>query len=132
MALIGVGLAMLVETTAYAKPMAPYQEFNLTVQQPWLSAIMNGTKNVEGRLDRGVFTQMNEGDFILWNGVCLVQVTFVAHYPSILEMIIEEGLKHVLPGVSSLDKALAIYNAFYPGHTTDTPALGIGMELVRN
>jgi ASC-1-like (ASCH) protein len=107
------------------------QDFNLTVQEPWFSDIKNGTKSVEGRLDRGVFSQIKAGDQILWNGACLVRVTFVDHYTSIVQMLVEEGLKHVLPGVTSFEKAVAIYNAFYPGQTSNVSALGIGMELVQ-
>jgi ASC-1-like (ASCH) protein len=131
MALILVGVALLVDTVAYAKPPKSPQEFNLTVHQPWLSDIMNGTKSVEGRLNQGIFSQIEPGDFIFWNGLCLVQVTFVDQYPSILQMLVEEGLKRVLPGVNSVEKALAIYNAFYPGRTTNVSAIGIGMALTR-
>ena len=122
---------LMVPVLAYAKPIECYRDFNLTVHEPWLDDIKNGTKDVEGRLERGVFAQIRAGDFILWNSQCLVRVTFVDHYISILQMLIQEGLKHVLPGVDSLEKALAIYNVFYPGQTTNVSAIGIGMELVR-
>jgi len=110
----------------------PYQNFNFTVREPWLSDIKNGTKDVEGRLDRGVFSKIRTGDRILWNGECLVRVTFVDHYTSIVEMLVMEGLKHLLPGVTSFEKAVAIYDGFYHGQTNNTPAIGIGMALVPN
>jgi len=111
-----------------------------------LDAILAGKKTVEGRLARGKFAEYAVGDIVelrrdfrddsgeLQDGPSAqarVRVTAIHWYQTFREMLESEGLSNVLPGVGSLDEAVAEYAKYYsPDEQARYGVLGIVIELV--
>lgn len=83
----------------------------------WMQAIESGKKIVEGRLN-------NEGWHFPRNhilkmkcsgckGMIKVRVLSTKVYNSFRQMLKEEGLENVLPGVSTIDEGVRVYREFY-------------------
>ncbi len=99
------------------------ERFQLKVKNPWYAAISNGSKKVEARLSRGVFTKDRRPE----PGACIeilrtgavpkesINATVIKNidYPSFKELLNAEGLDNVLPGIASLDEGLKVYQTFY-------------------
>ena len=78
--------------------------FKKKVSEPWFTLIKKGKKTVEGRLDKGDFSEMEVGDVVIWsNGDDLksknikTKIKKVTRYKTLYEMIKKERLKNVLP-----------------------------------
>ena len=70
------------------------------VSEPWFTLIKDGKKTSEGRLAKGDFAKMKEGDIVIWkngNKKVKTEITKIVHYKSLYSMIKEERLKNVLP-----------------------------------
>ena len=93
-----------------------------------LNDIIARRKTVEGRLNKGKFSQYNVGDRIslrrdyrdedgvLHDGephAALVEIIAIRHYSTFLEMVEAEGYKRVIPYASSPQAAADEYDAFY-------------------
>ncbi len=84
----------------------------LHVQEPWLGYIKSGVKKVEGRKNKPKYACWGPGDRVkFYNEGDSVVVTLVKliTYPSIAEYLQHEGLKNTLPGISSIQEGLSIY-----------------------
>ncbi len=82
------------------------------VCEPWFSHIKSGLKTIEGRLK----FEIEPGDKLVIKSVddvFEVSVTQVVDYDSFEHMLEMEGLKNVLPGVSSIQEGVRIYRQFY-------------------
>jgi len=93
-----------------------------------LDAIIDGSKTIEGRLNKGKFAQYKVGDEIRLrrdhrnkdgvlqdgeHGAALVQVVAIRNYPTFLAMVTAEGYKNVIPSASSPSHAADEYNKYY-------------------
>lgn len=90
------------------------QTIQLDVQEPYLSFILNNKKTVEGRLNKGKFKDLKEGDILLIgieNKRFLIKRT--TSYKSFREMIRKEGIENVIPDKDNIDDAEAVYYRFY-------------------
>lgn len=88
--------------------------YPFTVQEPYKSLILSGEKTVEGRLNKGKFTDLKIGDILQFEDTWEVfEVIDLSHYPRFQIMLEQEGLKHVLPWIQSIDTGVAIYHQFY-------------------
>lgn len=90
------------------------QEVN--VNKIWFDFIKNGQKTVEGRLNKGKFSNMKIGDIIKFvNGDENVKVKIknITHYKSFENYLIMEGLKRTLPGIKNLNDGLNVYYAYF-------------------
>ena len=87
--------------------------YEINVQEPYFTYLKNGSKKVEGRLNKGKFLEMTVGDEILLNTEVKLEVTNKTTYPSFREMITFEGVKNVIPNAKTLDEAEAAYYKFY-------------------
>lgn len=86
--------------------------FNIHCDDPWFSLIQAGTKPVEGRKKTHSYTKIKAGDQIKFsNGKdsFLADVTEIRDYPSIEKYLEDVTIEKALPGVKSLEEALAIY-----------------------
>ena len=79
-------------------------QFSKHLSEPWFTHIKNGTKTAEGRLNNGVFAQMQVGDVVEWYNnsnkqikKCLTRITHINHYRTFYDMIRAERLMHTLP-----------------------------------
>jgi len=87
---------------------------NISISQPWSNYIKEGKKTIEGRLNKGKFSELKKNDLLSINdGECLVKIKKIIHYKSFEEMLIFEGLRHVLPNVENLAAGVKIYHKFY-------------------
>ena len=92
------------------------QNIQIPLKQPWLNFIKSGQKTVEGRLNKGIFSRLKQGETITFINKKLkleVLVTYIKHYKSFEELLMAEGIKHVLPNVSSINDGVKIYHQFY-------------------
>lgn len=93
-----------------------------------LDAIIDGTKTIEGRLNRGKFAQYEVGDTVALrrdirdrDGVlregepdaARVEVIGLRNYPDFISMVITEGYENVIPYAKSAQEAADEYNKYY-------------------
>lgn len=104
--------------------------FDINVQEPYLSFIINGIKTVEGRLNKGKFLDVKIGDTLRINNAAEFIVAAKNLYPSFKDMISGEGLKNVVPDVDNIDEAVSVYYKFYTKE--DEQKYGVlGIEIIR-
>lgn len=87
---------------------------SINVQEPYHSFILEGRKNVEGRLNKGKFASMNLGDILVLepeNSRFIIIEKNV--YESFREMIEKEGIGNVIPDKNNIDEAVNVYYKFY-------------------
>lgn len=87
------------------------------VSEPWFSLIKNGTKTVEGRLNKGEFSKMKKGDIITWfndkKTPFRTKILSIKKYKSFEDYLRKERLKNTLPGITRINKGVAIYYKFF-------------------
>ncbi len=89
-------------------------EYKSNLDAEWWSAIANGTKTVEGRINEGKFAKMKKDDVIVFvnkdtkEEVCVVVKDTIV-YGNFRDMIVSEGLDNVLPSRSSVDDGVDMY-----------------------
>jgi ASC-1-like (ASCH) protein len=93
-------------------------EHRFTVKEPWFSKIESGDKGVEGRLKKGRFESIKDGDEITWvnrdtNAEVKTVVTEHKTYDNIPDMVKGVGVKKLLPGVKTDEEAVNQYNQYY-------------------
>jgi len=87
--------------------------WRMGLQEEYLKAIAEGRKKVEGRLYDEKRQGIRPGDTIIFENKLMVVVKDVRVYSSFREMLENEGLENVLPGVKSIEEGLKIYRKFY-------------------
>lgn len=90
--------------------------------------IIAGRKTIEGRLDKGKFSQYRPGDQVwlrrdyrdesgrLQEGEvrqALVGIKEIRKYASFTEMTHSENYKHILPAAQSAEAAASLYDKYY-------------------
>ena len=93
-----------------------------------LDDIIAGRKTIEGRLNKGKFTDYKVGDTVslrrdyrdsegvLHDGesnAALVEIVAIRRYQSFLEMVTTEGYRSVIPSANSAEQAAAMYSQYY-------------------
>lgn len=90
------------------------QTIHLKVEEPYLSFILNGQKTIEGRLNKGKFKDLKNGDILV---IGPEEKKFVINnltiYKSFREMLEKEGIKNVIPDKNTLNEAESVYYNFY-------------------
>ncbi|PKA56250.1 hypothetical protein AXF42_Ash011180 [Apostasia shenzhenica] len=87
-------------------------EFELHVQEPFLSQLRGGLKIVEGRCATGDYNRISAGALLLVNKCLLLKVQDIKHYDSFCGMLQVE-LSNALPGVQTIEEGVQIYRKFY-------------------
>ncbi len=87
-------------------------EISLNIQEPYKTFIIKGKKTVEGRLNKGKFSKIKEGDILNLDSVKL-KVLNKNTYTSFKKMIEEEGIKNVTPDKKNIKEAVNVYYKFY-------------------
>ena len=85
----------------------------LNVDEGWFKYILDGTKTIEGRLNKNKFKLMRNGDIIIFNGIIKKEVISVRYYNSFEEYLINEGIDKCLPEVVDINDGINIYREFY-------------------
>lgn len=99
-------------------------KFKKHVSEPWFTLIKKGEKSIEGRLNKGEFSQMNKGDIIEWfnnelnkNGTkkrpFKTEIIDIKKYKTFEEYLKKEKLKNTLPGVNRINNGLEIYYKYF-------------------
>ncbi len=87
------------------------------VREPWFTYLVNGTKTIEGRLNRGNFQHYQVGDYVTFysdsNEEFICEILRRTTYPSIAEYLETEGLPKTLPSISTIEDGVKIYRQFY-------------------
>lgn len=92
------------------------------VQDPWFTHLKDKTKRIEGRLNKGRFRDLREGQVIVFDKVAeptepkdaiLVQIKKIVRYRSFEEYLTQEGLRRTLPAVKTIADGVAVYRRFY-------------------
>jgi ASC-1-like (ASCH) protein len=89
------------------------------LSEPWFSLINLGLKTVEGRLNKGDFSQMKIGETIEWKNDDFKERSFISkivakrEYKSFKDYLETEGLNKCLPGIPSLEHGLSVYYKYF-------------------
>ncbi len=89
-------------------------QHTVEIQQRWFDAIVRGDKNVEGKKGSPKWAEIKQGDSLMF--VSPTQEKFYAtviadprRYSSVADYLINEGLRHTLPGVTTLQDGIDVY-----------------------
>ncbi len=83
----------------------------------WFDKVVSGAKSVEGRLGTPRWKSVVVGT--LWKihnndgRTVTVKVTDIRSYKTIVEYLSQEGLRRTLPGITSLEDGVAVYEKYY-------------------
>jgi len=92
-------------------------DFTFGLKQPWFDYIKNGSKTVEGRLNKGIFSKLKVGDNIIFisNKKLNIKttITYIKKYPNFETMLKSETLEKVLPSVNNINEGVDIYHKYY-------------------
>jgi ASC-1-like (ASCH) protein len=96
----------------------------LTTSEPWLSLIENGQKTVEGRLFKGIVEEFRVNDTIRFfnkmNGKeksVTVKITKLTKYSNFGDLLFNEKLYKVLPGLPNIKCGILVYSKLYKNST---------------
>eukprot|EP00386_Alphamonas_edax_P011330 GDKI01035957.1.p1 GENE.GDKI01035957.1~~GDKI01035957.1.p1 ORF type:complete len:124 (-),score=19.53 GDKI01035957.1:46-417(-) len=98
---------------------SPAKTYREHLSEPWFSVVKSGKKTSEGRLDKGVFAEMQPGDRIdFWHetsGEFSVEVVSKQKYSSFYTMLEGETLGKTLPveHIRTLEEGVNVYYGFY-------------------
>lgn len=113
--------ALIAPSVASAAPPNNYHHqspsIELFVNEPWLSAIRDGKKMVEGRA--GPLEEFSgwigkQARFYSSQQEVIVNVIDVHHYDTLQEFLDAEGWKNAAPHLNSLEETVNAYLQFYP------------------
>lgn len=88
----------------------------INVQNPWFTLIKQGRKTIEGRLNKGQFSRLEVGQTVMWENAgqtVKTKLVRIEKYQSFSDMLVNEGLRHVLPGKKTLKDGIDVYRGFY-------------------
>ena len=104
------------------------------VQEPWFGYIKSGEKTIEGRLNKGSFQELTEGDVVHWKNVDKIiktQIISVHHHNDFEKMLIRHRLFNVLPGVRTYKGGVEVYRKFFsPSDVKKYGVLAIKIKLI--
>jgi ASC-1-like (ASCH) protein len=90
------------------------------LSEPWFSLIKIGAKRCEGRLNKGDFSEMKKGDFIIFENNDFdfprsyrCKITSIHNYISFENYLESESLEKCLPGIDTIEEGVSIYYKYY-------------------
>ena len=93
---------------------------SITIKNPGFEDIKNGFKKIEGRLNKGDFSQMKKGDCIVFinndfefqrSFTC--KITSIHNYDTFKTYLENETLEKCLPGIDTITQGISIYYKYY-------------------
>ncbi len=109
------------------KLLPPYCQ-HIPLKMPYLRAILEGKKTIEGRINSGIMTKIRSNDHVMFfsgDKCCLVKVSQKDTYHTFREMLSSHGVYSCLPGFQEgLDGAVRLYRSF-PGYTEKEERYGV-------
>jgi ASC-1-like (ASCH) protein len=99
---------------------------DIKIDKEWFDAIQNGSKTVEGKKNHGKWAEIVAGTTVRFinattGEIILRKVKSFGEYHGnpnsdpIRDMLLTEGLSHVLPGVTSIEAGVQLYNNLWTG-----------------
>ena len=88
----------------------------INVQNPWFTLIKQGRKTIEGRLNKGQFSRLEVGNIVMWENAgqtVKTKLIRIEKYQSFSDMLVNEGLRHAVPGKETLKDGVDVYRGFY-------------------
>lgn len=73
--------------------------FEANLQPQYMLRVLDGSKTIEGRINRDKWREMKVGDTILFNKKYLFDIVGVRKYDSFKDLLTSEGVGNVLPQV---------------------------------
>lgn len=91
---------------------------NMTIAHPWFDHVQDNRKNIEGRLFKGKFTHLKAGDAIVIHNpentaTIDKTITSIDMFSSFQHALEQIPVKDVLPGITSMEEGVKIYNSIY-------------------
>jgi ASC-1-like (ASCH) protein len=105
------------------------------IDEPWFEHIVEGRKVVEGKLAKGKALQMQVESILHISGnngdVIECHITAIRPYSSFREYLESETLAKTLPGVTTIDAGLEVYQKYYePGLDSKLGVLAIELQFI--
>jgi ASC-1-like (ASCH) protein len=91
-------------------------ELVINVKNPWFNYIKEGRKTIEGRLNKGKFAKFKVGDIVVWENArqtVKTKLVRIEKYDTFSDMLANEGLRHVLPNITTIKDGVDVYRQFY-------------------
>lgn len=133
---LGVGIEFIHE----------YRRFFDTLNEPWFSAISDGRKKIEGRINKKWIAELHELDMIRFERVAppgevvnsdetprnvTVIVRKLKKYKSFTELFDENGLENVLPGKTTYEEGISVYRKWYSAEEEkEKGVIGIFIDVI--
>ena len=100
----------------------------LSLRQEYFDAIKSGLKTVEGRVYSSKFKDLKAGMNIIFSSIktnetIICTVEAINLYANFTNMLQAEGFHNMLPGITSIDEGVALYENF-PGYRDDVKKNG--------
>lgn len=98
-----------------------------------LTNIISRNKKIEGRLNKGIFKNINLGDKIIFyneRNNCTVIITNINKYKCFYDMLITEKFLDVLPYCTNLNEGVELYNKIYKKKANKFDTLAFHFELI--
>lgn len=95
------------------------REYRLKLEKKWFDKVVAGKKIITTRLNKNKVKLITPGDIIYFvckespEDIIKTVVIETSEYETFKDMCIFEGLRHLLPGIKSLSKALEYYAKKY-------------------
>ncbi len=113
------------------------QKYSMRLMDKYFRAIKEGSKSVEGRIDKGIYAQIQQGDLIEFHSDATPnpitrQVQRVSRYGSFKKMLEDVGVDKCLPGIKSVEEGEKIYHGFpnYKKKAEERGVLALFLENV--
>ena len=86
--------------------------------EPYFTFLKNGQKTIEGRIRKGKYADIREGDeIVVYNDKETDSVETIVKrvttYQSIEEMLTKEPINKLLPDVTTIEEGVCVYRKFY-------------------
>ena len=106
----------------------------INVQNPWFTLIKQGRKTIEGRLNKGQFAQLKVGQIVMWENAgqtVKTKLVRIEKYDTFSDMLANEGLRHVLPDITTIKDGVDVYRQFYTeSKESEHGVLAIQVEIM--
>jgi len=110
----------------------------LSLMHKYFESIKSGEKTIEGRLNKNKYHNLKINDEIKFKSnktseTIICKITHTNKYKNFQEMLINEGIDKMLPGINNLNDAIKIYKSI-PGYKENIKKYGafaIGISLIQ-
>ncbi len=108
----------------------------MEVQGIWFSLLVSGIKPIEGRRKSLKWANLRTGQIIPvthreTGEIRMFVITHINDYENLLEYLQREEIYRCLPGVTSMDEAIKIYQQWStPDELASSRFLAIGMKVI--